>query len=132
VPLGKEIVADERCELVLGDFFALATADSAGFGIVNNDKKVHAVLLDIDHTPSFWLTPGNSTFYSEQGLRSLADKILPGGVFGMWSDEAPDNDFMVLLNSIFASAEAHIVNFPNPYTQQESSNTIYLARTEKL
>jgi spermidine synthase len=129
VPMANELTSDDRCKLVLGDFFALATADTNGFNIVNNDKKVHAVLLDIDHTPSFWLSPGNSNFYTEQGLRSLANKIHSGGIFGLWSDEqTPNKDFTQLLDSIFTSTETHIVTFPNPYTREESSNTVYLAR----
>ncbi len=126
VPMGENLTGDSRCELVLADFFALATADTQGFGKVNQDQKVHAVLLDIDHSPSFWLNEGNGTFYTERGLQSLADKILPRGVFGLWSDEKPDSEFVNLLEKVFSSVESHIVTFPNPYTQQESTNTVYL------
>ncbi len=128
VPMGAELNADERCELVLGDFFALSTADSNGFGEANNDQKVHAVLLDIDHTPDFWLTQSNHSFYSQEGLSAMADKILPGGVFALWSDDLPDERFTQLLDSVFDSTIAHVVTFPNPYTQSESSNSVYVAR----
>jgi len=128
VPMGAELNADKRCDLVLGDFFALSTADSNGFGEANNDQKVHAVLLDIDHTPDFWLTQSNHSFYSEEGLSAMADKILPGGVFALWSDDLPDERFTTLLDSVFASSEAHIVTFPNPYTKSESSNSVYVAK----
>ena len=128
VPMGADLNADERCELVLGDFFALATADSKGFGASNKDQKVHAVLLDIDHTPDFWLSPGNNAFYTEQGLQAMADKIHSGGVFALWSDDLPDERFTTLLDRVFASTEAHVVTFPNAYTQSESSNTVYVAR----
>jgi len=126
VPMGEKLNGDSRCELVLAYFFALATADTQGFSTANQDQKVHAVLLDIDHSPSFWLNEGNGAFYTEQGLQSLADKILPGGVFGLWSDEMPDDRFMQLLEKVFSSVESHIVTFPNPYTKQESTNTVYL------
>ena len=128
VPMGAELNADDRCELVLGDFFALATTESNGFGPANDDQKVHAVLLDIDHTPDFWLTQSNHTFYSEQGLQAVANKIHSGGVFALWSDDLPDERFTTLLDSVFASSEAHIVTFANPYTQSESSNSVYVAR----
>ena len=128
VPMGPELMADDRCELVLGDFFALATSDSQGFGIANNDQKVHAVLLDIDHTPDFWLSPGNHRFYTEEGLRAMSDKLHPGGVFALWSDDLPDARFTELLDSVFETSEAHIVTFPNAYTQSESSNSVYVAR----
>ena len=127
VPMGPELMADDRCELVLGDFFALATANSNGFGVANDDQKVHAVLLDIDHTPDFWLSPTNNTFYTQQGLGAMADKIHAGGVFALWSDDLPDERFTALLDSVFSSSRAHVVTFPNPYTKAESSNTVYVA-----
>ena len=128
VPMGAELMADDRCELVLGDFFALATSDSNGFGIANNDQKVHAVLLDIDHTPDFWLSPSNNSFYTERGLRAMAKKIHSGGVFALWSDDLPDERFSHLLDSVFETSSAHIVTFPNAYTKSESTNTVYVAR----
>ena len=131
VPMGEKLTGDPRCELILADFFALATANTNGFAAINQDQKVHAVLLDIDHSPSFWLNEGNGAFYTEQGLQSLADKILPAGVFGLWSDEPTDNEFMDLMGKIFPAVESHTVSFPNPYTQQESSNTVYLGFNAK-
>lgn len=128
VPMGPELMADNRCELVLGDFFALATNDSNGFGAANDDQKVHAVLLDIDHSPDFWLTQSNHSFYSEEGLKAMADKIHSGGVFALWSDDLPDERFTSLLDSVFESSEAHVVTFPNAYTQSESTNSVYVAR----
>ena len=35
-----------------------------------------------------------------------------------------------LLDEVFGSAKAHLVTFANPYTDGESSNTIYLAYKE--
>ena len=125
VPLGKKLATDPRCSLVHADFFEWASSES-GAGPL---QVAHAVLLDIDHSPSQWLAPGNSAFYSVGGLRSLARKLHPGGIFGLWSNEPPDAEFTRLLGSVFASAESHIVTFPNPYSGGESSNTIYLAQT---
>jgi hypothetical protein len=88
-------------------------------------------LLDIDHSPSHWLNPGNSTFYTAAALRNMAEKLHPGGVFGLWSNDPPDAAFIQLLDSVFQSAEAHAVRFPNPYSGGESSNTVYLARKGK-
>ena len=85
------------------------------------------MLLDIDHSPSHWLNPGNSAFYSQQGLQSLAEKLHPCGVFGIWSDDPPDAAFIHLLDAAFTSSESHVVTFPNPYTGEESSCTVYLA-----
>lgn len=128
VPLGKELTADPRCSLVHGDFFEIAASTSGGFDRANPDQLAHAVLLDIDHSPSHWLNPGNSAFYSGPGLRGLADKLHPGGVFGLWSNDPPDDEFTLLLYSVFPSCETHVVTFANPYTDGESSNTVYIAR----
>ncbi|MCG6871925.1 MAG: spermidine synthase [Gammaproteobacteria bacterium] len=126
VPLGPELTADPRCRFLQGDFFALA-GSSHGFDRTRSDSRVHAVLLDIDHSPGHWLQPGNAGFYTEAGLRSLADKLHPGGVFGMWSNEPPDPGFAAVLAGVFRSAQSHVVDFPNPYTGGDSASTVYLA-----
>jgi len=127
VPLGGALTADPRCTLVHADFFEWAlTGERREDG--GSSWPVHAVLLDIDHSPSHWLVPGNRAFYSDDGLRRLAEKLHPGGVFGMWSDDPPDSEFTGLLLSVFGSCEPRVVTFPNPYTGDESACTIYLAR----
>ena len=126
VPLGDKLALDSRCSLVHGDFFKLA-ASSDGFDPDNPGRLFHAVLVDIDHSPSHWLDTGNSAFYTEAGLTVLAASLHPGGVFGLWSNDPPDEAFSSLLDEVFASAEFHLVTFPNPYTGGDSSNTIYLA-----
>ncbi len=127
VPLGETLSADPRCTLVHADFFALASAADSGFDSSEPDKRVHAVLLDIDHSPSHWLNSGNSRFYSIEGLKSLSDKLLPDGIFGLWSNDPPEEEFTQLLESVFKSSESHIVTFPNPYKGGDSTNTVYLA-----
>jgi hypothetical protein len=126
VPLGDKLALNSRCSLVHGDFFKLA-ASSGGFDPDSPGRLFHAVLLDIDHSPSHWLDTGNSAFYTGAGLTALAASLHPGGVFGLWSNDPPDEAFSSLLAEVFASAEFHLVTFPNPYTGGESSNTIYLA-----
>lgn len=131
VPLGKELVSDPRCTLVHANFFEVASSNRGGIDGADPTRLVHAVLLDIDHSPSHWLNPENSTFYTAPGLRNLADKLHPGGIFGLWSNDPPDTEFTGLLDTVFQSSESHIVTFPNPYTDGESSNTVYLARKRK-
>lgn len=128
VPLGKTLLLDPRCCLVHADFFDVAASQNTGFDRTNADRLFHALLLDIDHSPSHWLNPGNSAFYTPQGLSNLSEKLHPGGVFALWSNDPPDAEFTRRLNSVFQSAEPHVVNFPNPYSGGESSNTIYVAR----
>jgi len=126
VPLGKELCSDPRTTLVLADFFALANT-AGGFDQSDRSKKVHAVLLDIDHSPSHWLNAENSSFYTAESLQSLSNKLHPGGLFGLWSNDPPEVEFVDLLESVFESSESHIVTFPNPYKDSDSTNTVYLA-----
>lgn len=127
VPVGPQLTADPRCTLVLADFFALACTPDGGFDPANPAKQVHAVLLDIDHAPDHWLNPQNSRFYTEESLQLLHNKILPGGVFGLWSNELPSTQFTEVLQCVFERVESHVVTFPNPYTGGDSSNSVYLA-----
>ena len=128
VPLGSQLTSDPRCNLVHADFFDVATSPVTGFDGSKTVDPVDAVLLDIDHSPSHWLNPENSRFYSPQGLQKMAEKLRPGGIFGLWSNDPPEADFMQLLDSVFESSQSHIVTFPNPYLGGESTNTVYLAR----
>ncbi len=126
LPLAPDLTADSRCHLVNGDFFAMAAGDS-GFGFPTPDR-CHAVLVDIDHSPRQLLHPSHAAFYEPEGLRRLADHLNPGGVFSLWSDEPPDDSLVAVIDEVFESCEAHVVSFPNPYTDGEAANTIYVAK----
>jgi spermidine synthase len=127
VPLAAQLRSDPRCHVVEGDFFALA---GAGFTSADGTTlRPHAVLVDIDHTPSHVLHPSHAAFYTPAGLSRLAEQLGPGGVFALWSDDAPDATFLTRMGDVFATCEAHIVTFPNPLTDGEASNTVYVART---
>ena len=129
VPLAKQLTSDPRCTLVHADFFALAGSPAAGFDPEAPTRLFNAILLDIDHSPSHWLNPQNSTFYTAPSLRNLSRKLHPGGVFGLWSNDPPDQKFTQLLETVFQSPQSHIITFPNPYTGGESSCTVYIAHT---
>jgi spermidine synthase len=126
VPLGQQLTADARCRLVLGDFFALSSLGQ-GFDPENPERLFHAVLLDIDHSPKNLLHPRHGAFYEADGLRGLAARLHPGGVFALWSDDPPDEEFVAVLNTVFAGTTAHIVRFPNVLLQSESASTVYVA-----
>lgn len=126
-PFSADVASDPRSRLVAGDFFALV-AEGAPFG-PDAPEPVHAVLLDVDHTPRNHLHPSHAAFYEADGLRRLAGRLHPGGVFALWSDDPPDQDFLAVLHDVFATAAAHVVPFANPYTDDESTNTVYLATT---
>jgi spermidine synthase len=125
LPDTQALTTDPRTALVEGDFFALSRA-SAGFG-PDVPQRFHAVLLDIDHTPQHVLHPSHAAFYTGDGLRELARRLHPGGVFALWSDDPPDEAFTALLGEVFGSAAAHLVTFANPLTGGTSSNSVYVA-----
>lgn len=127
VPLGSVLTSDPRCRFLHGDFFARAADPVLGFDPATPGAKWHAVLLDIDHSPGNLLDETNATFYRPDGLRRLAGQIHPGGIFAMWSDGPPDEQFLQSLHEVFPAARAETVRFPNPLLDQESSSTVYLA-----
>jgi hypothetical protein len=130
VPLGEELTADSRCHLVHADFFKLAISTDHGFFTESPKQLAHALLLDIDHSPSHWLNPENESFYNVEGLQSISLKLHPGGLFGMWSNDPPEQPFIDLLKQVFARVETEIISFPNPYSGGHSTNTLYLAHTK--
>jgi spermidine synthase len=127
LPLSLDLTADARCELVHADFFA-TIAGGLPFG-AGAPEQVDAVLVDIDHSPRHHLDPSHAHFYEPAGLGRLAARLRPGGIFGLWSDDPPDEAFTGTLHSVFEAADATVVGFPNPHTGEESFSTIYLART---
>jgi spermidine synthase len=125
VPAASELVDDARCHLVHGDFFALV-GGSSRLGPAA-PERFHAVLVDIDHTPRHLLHPSHAGFYTPDGLRRLAARLHPGGVFALWSDDPPDDAFLAVAGRAFASCAAHVVTFPNHHTGTDAANTIYVA-----
>lgn len=127
LPLGAELTADPRCSFVQGDFFAMAAAD--GFDPESPGRRFDAILLDIDHSPDALLDERSESFYQPAGLRALAEHLRPGGVFGLWSNDAPDEAFTRRLSGVFAEAWAEPVTFHNPLQDRPFTQTVYLART---
>jgi spermidine synthase len=128
VPLGPVLTGDARCRFVLGDFFALAADPESGFDPETPGRKFHAVLLDIDHSPRNLLHDRHAALYRPEGLRRLASQIHPGGVFGLWSDDPPDEEFLAALGEVFDGSRAEVVTFNNPLLETESRSTVYVAR----
>lgn len=128
LPLGPGLTADPRCRFVRGDFFALAAAQE-GFAPDQPGRRFHAVLVDIDHAPDALLDARSTSFYSVDGLARLTRHLHPGGVFGLWSNDAPDEAFTARLAAVFDQAWAEPVTFHNPLQDRPFTQTVYLART---
>lgn len=127
LPLGAVLTGDARCRLVEGDFFAMA-ASSDGFDPHRPGRRYDALLVDIDHAPDALLDTRSSGFYTPDGLRAMARHLRPGGVFGLWSNDAPDAAFTDRLASVFAEAWSEPVTFHNPLQDRPCTQTVYLAR----
>jgi spermidine synthase len=128
LPQARTLTTDPRTTVVEGDFFALLR-DGTGFDPAAPDRRFDAILLDIDHSPVNVLDPTHSDLYTTTGLRRLGSRLHPGGAFGLWSDDAPDEAFLTILRQSFATTTAHVVTFANPLTGGNSANTVYVATT---
>ncbi len=126
VPNGEVITKDARCELRQGDFFELART---GFDAAKPGRKFDAVLLDIDHSPEHFLDQNNRSLYTAEGLGSIKKQLKPTATFALWSNDPASEDFTAHLRSVFTTATAHNVEFPNPYTNSTSVNSVYVAQT---
>jgi spermidine synthase len=128
IPLGAELTRDPRTRLACADFFERAQSVE-GFDPQRPGRRFHAVLLDVDHSPRNLLDPRNAKFYRPEGLRALASHLHSGGVFALWSDDPPDDEFVQALRTAFREARTHVVTFWNPVLERDSASTVYVART---
>ncbi|GAA3462740.1 spermidine synthase [Saccharothrix longispora] len=126
LPGGRELAADPRCTLLHGDFFAMSRA-GGGFDPASPDRLFHAIVVDIDHSPRHLLHPGNADFYEPAGIARVAERLHPGGVFALWSNEPPDDDYAAALADVFVEVRPEVVRFHNPLQQREATSTVYLA-----
>ncbi|WP_428675021.1 spermidine synthase [Roseibium sp.] len=128
VPMKTELADDPRCRLVQGDFFALAASEQ-GFDADRPARQYDAILIDIDHTPERLLHGGSKSFYTPEGLTAVQRFLKPGGIVGLWSDEAPDAAITARLAEAFHEAWAEPVVFANPLQDgREVTQAVYLGR----
>ena len=120
VPMAAGLMDDARCTLVEGDFF-----QHVGPG--SSEGPYDAILLDIDHSPDSWLHVRHGDFYSATGLRALADRLKPRGVFALWSACKPAAEFTETLRRVFPSVRSHEVSFFNPHINEMDSNWVVVA-----
>jgi len=126
IPVGAVLSADPRCRFVHGDFFAMV--DGVGLDPEASDRRFHAIVVDIDHSPRHLLQPSHAGFYELAGVRRLAEHLHPGGVFSLWSNDPPDEAYQGVLREVFVEVTAEVVRFPNPLQERDATNTVYVAR----
>jgi spermidine synthase len=119
LPTSGGLTGDPRTTLILDDFFAVMRSEPA--------RQYDAILLDVDHSPRHQLDPSHADLYTEPGLQRVSAHLADGGVFALWSDDPPDDEFMSRLGSVFDNPVAHAVDFDNALTGDVSSNTVYVA-----
>lgn len=122
LPVSARLVGDARTTLTHDDFFAVMRRQPA-----SDDPRFDVILLDVDHSPRHTLDPSHADLYTADGLASLARHLHAEGVFALWSDDPPDDEFMSTLSSVFTRCRAHPVTFANRLTGGTSSNTVYIA-----
>lgn len=121
LPVSSQLVEDPRTTLRHDDFFAVMRTPPAPDALGHD-----VILLDVDHSPRHTLDPSHADLYTTQGLTALARHLADHGVFTLWSDDPPDEEFMATLSSVFDDCQAHVVDFANHITGGTSSNTVYV------
>ncbi len=119
LPLGKKLTEDPRCRIEAADFFEW---------IGDTSTQHDLILVDIDHSPDSLLANEHAAFYEPESIQSLLSRLLPAGVFGLWSSTPPTSAYLELLETYFEEVQTHTVEFHNPHIGDEDSNTIILAR----
>ena len=129
-PRAGQRVVVERCSLpARARRLRRAHVDQLGLALGHLlDHHTGIFVVDIDHSPRHLLHPGNAAFYTEPGVRRLAERLRPGGVFTLWSNEPPDDDYLSVLDSVFGDVACEVVRFDNPLQGREATNSLYVAR----
>ncbi|WP_409157976.1 spermidine synthase [Lacisediminihabitans sp. H27-G8] len=120
LPVSVTLTDDPRTSLLHDDFFALMRREPDG-------SRYDAILLDVDHSPRHQLDPSHADLYTVDGMRALVRHLKPEGIFALWSDDPPDEEFLARASVVFGDVVAHVVDFDNPLTSGVSSNTVYVA-----
>lgn len=128
VPIGSIIADDPRSRISQGDFFSSAMDYEKGFDPENPGRRFDAILLDVDHSPTRHLEGFRGGFYEPEGIRLLARNLKPGGVFALWSDDPPEDEFLEVLDQVFDEVWGELVTFPNPLADREEANGIYIGK----
>ena len=105
-------LADPRVTCVHADFLVWLSQTPDRFG---------AICLDLDNGPEWTVTDDNAPLYTNPGLTSLANRLMPGGVLAIWSAAASE-PFADRLRAHFP----HVDTLPVPVPVGEP-DVIYLA-----
>ena len=121
VPLDPPLGADRRTTFVEDDVFVR-------LGPEGDEASYDVILLDVDHSPRALLHPSHAPFYEVEGLTRLRERVRPGGIFGLWSADATDGEFLERLDGVFDEAWVETIRFFNPHVGAEDVNSLYYGR----
>ncbi len=127
LPIGKLLLEDARCNIISSDFFKSAF-DEIGFDPNAKYRKFDGIFLDIDHAPDFHLNPSNAKFYGVEGMENIKRNLKDNGLFSLWSNNPPENDFVEFLKEVFTNARAEKVIFYNSILEEDCTQTVYIAK----
>jgi len=66
--------------------------------------SLDAICLDVDNGPEWLVSPGNAWLYADDGLRTAARVLSPGGVLTIWS-AAPTPAFVARMGEHFTEVD---------------------------
>jgi spermidine synthase len=96
IPHGRQLLADERARVVVGDI-ARAVAEAG-------PTTYDVMLLDVDNGPDQLVHEVNARLYGETFLQAAHDRLNPGGALVVWSAER-SRALAAALSSVFGDVE---------------------------
>ena len=119
LPWSVEFISDPRLTILHDDFFGHAAG--------RVDSPYHAILIDIDDSPSLLWHDSHAGFYQSTGLETVRERLAPGGVLALWCATHPGEAFVATAEAAFATANVIEIHFENPCLRQPETNYILLA-----
>jgi len=110
------LLDDERTDISQGDFYD-CLKDGGG--------KFDAILIDIDDSPDFLITEGNSRLYTQRFLHTIRGSLAPGGCVAYWVAE-PTPSFERTLGK--AGFEVELFRVGPHEKSKRARHGIYLCR----
>jgi spermidine synthase len=106
----------------------MALDPDIGFDPAEAGRRFDAILLDVDHSPTRRLSGYRGGFYEPEGISRVSRHLKSGGVFALWSDDEPEDEFLRVMDQVFDEVRGEVVRFPNPLAERMETNGIYIGR----
>ncbi len=120
LPTGQVLGTDPRSKVTRGDIYARLLAPP--------ERSWDVILVDVDHAPEQQLDTNHREFYTESGMRSVAEHLHPGGVLAIWSTESsPEAE--AVMDRVFSDTKVEQLTWWNDLVDEEKTDTILLGRT---